>query len=304
MKTLKLLLFFVFIINNTIFSQNQSSSTPDLISFSNIRLRNSFESSQNLSPKPAELVITLPKNEKEHFLINAAFGYNFNLSRGEAKNNSLLLIISPFIEYHRNNLIEKEQNSFQAGVFLDWITQNVFTRKYTPVINAKFNYNNDVYNRNKSFFFSGYLSFVFNSKNIYKYFLPQSKLPEIGKLISYNYYPQIGIEYDNKIWVKGIDTKGFNSAAMGRILFNIYPLFENLSKKLEFQIDYSYRYNFFHNSNIYSKYLKILIFSINFIIFDDEDKSIKIGADYTNGDNPIINIFKQDVWNLTFKIKF
>jgi hypothetical protein len=304
MQIIKTLLIIVIISTcGFLLAQDKKNNNFGIFSPENIQLRNSFQS-QALSSKPAEFIYTFPKDEKEHYLINAALGYRIKRYHNDSCSSNLFdLNISPIIEYHRNNFYKTQQNHIQAGIFIDWQLKDIKTCKFTPFVNSKLSYNYDIYNEIKSLFFSSYFSFEFTNNNFLKYVLPQDEQPDIFKIISYAYSPQIGIEYSNKIDVKEGYTKGSNTAAYGRFLINVYPLYKELSRRLEIQTDYNYRYNFINNSNIYSNHIKLLILSFNFVLVKSDNRMIKLGVDYTKGDDPTSSAYNQDVWNLVFKIK-
>ena len=71
--------------------------------FEQITLRKSFQS-KNDKAESAIVTFSKPKDKAESWLLNAAIGINI------LPNTAEVLTLSPYIEYHRNSLIDKEQN--------------------------------------------------------------------------------------------------------------------------------------------------------------------------------------------------
>ncbi|TYP99232.1 hypothetical protein C7447_102554 [Tenacibaculum adriaticum] len=271
--------------------------------FNQITLRKSFQS-KNDKAEPAIITYSKPKNKNESWLLNAAIGINV------LPNTTKALTLSPYIEYHKNTLIDKEQENFQTGLALEWQLRNISTKKWTPVFISSLKYNEDKIKNISSFQGNYYFTPLLKGKaKDPKYFYIPNTVVDFGKLFQFVYSPYIGIENENRFSTEDSSDKGYIYRAYFRITSNIslFPSCEKLKEKFEFNIDWQYRYNIQENVDNLNKFKhKYFTANFNYIFFTTQDgkKSAKIGLDYTNGENPSKNFEEQSFYAVNLKIKF
>lgn len=112
--------------------------------FNGFSLRKSFQS-QSASADPAVITFLNPEGKSSSWLLNAAVGYNI------LENSSSVLELSPYIEYNRNTLIEKEQNNWQLGLSTEWQPLDLLEKGWTPVLIGVVKFYDDQVKGNTSF---------------------------------------------------------------------------------------------------------------------------------------------------------
>jgi hypothetical protein len=288
-----------------VFSSNTSNKSDSInvlpFHIENIRIRKSFDCSDDFT-KPAVLIIAIPKEDKNTFLVDAALGLDFDISNNIKNSYIFSFIISPIVEYHLNNTTKNKQNILQLGAFIDWQLFSVINIGYTPISNTKINYNIDLEKETSSISLSEYFTFQFDNHNTFKYFLPQRRYFK-NNIISYDYSPSLGLEYNNKISVKTEEKKGPYLNLYSRILLNLYPLGNFFSNRIEVQSDFIYRYYTIDVNQNNGRYKKLFVQSFNFYIYKTVKSAVELGIDYTYGDDPSKSLYYQDIWNFVLKIK-
>ncbi|QNN43893.1 hypothetical protein [Pedobacter roseus] len=265
-------------------------------------LRQSFQS-KNDQAEPAVLSFTKPKDKSASWLVNAAIGYDF------LKESKSVLSLSPYFEFHRNTLIDKIQNNWQAGISSEWQSRDLSQKKWSPIFITAFKYNEDNIKKNTSFQGNLYFTPVFKGKaKDPKYFWIPNNTSDFGNVFQFLYSPYIGLENENRIETKDENSAGSIYRALFRVtsIISLLPKDENLREKFEFNFDWQYRYDL--NENIIELTQtehNFITTSFNYTFFRSEDgkKTSKIGIDYTNGENPAKNFEKQSFYALSLKVK-
>lgn len=297
MRFLGLLFVFSFSILSA-YTQNIDKS----IDFINrITLRKSFQSI-NVSAQPAVITYTKAKNKDASWLLNAAIGYDLF---PKSKKN---LTFSLFFEYHKNTLVDKEQENLQSGFSFEW--QVLENPKWTPVLISSVNYNKDQIKDISSIQGNLYATPIFLLGVGYnpKYFWRPNTYVKFNDNIKFIYSPYIGLEHENRFSA----SEELNEGQIYRIYFRVYSNFsffqsnDKLKDKFEIDIDWQYRNNFKENvSSLTKSTHKYFSASFNYIFFsaNDGNKNAKIGIDYVNGENPINNFEEQSFYAVSLKIK-
>lgn len=265
-------------------------------------LRQSFQS-KNDKAEPAVFTFTKPKDKDESWLLNAAIGYNL------LKSSNSILTLDPYFEYHKNTLIDKVQDNWQAGISSEWQSRDLSQKKWSPIFITALKYNEDKIKNNTSFQGNIYFTPLFKGKaKDPKYFWIPNNASDFGKVFQFSYSPYIGLENENRLKTEEDSSAGNIYRALFRVTstVSLFPKNEKLKGKFEFNIDWQYRNNFSESVKDLTKTEhKYLTTSFNYTFFsvDDGKKSAKIGLDYTNGENPTKSFEQQSFYAISLKIK-
>ena len=281
----------------TIHGQDQARSV-----FDRIALRRYYQC-QNSQAAPAVITYYNPKNNDASWMLSAALGINV------LPDTDVVISLSPYLEYHRNTLIDREQDNFQAGLALEWQMRDMFEKKWSPILISSVKYNQDNENRVTSFMGNYYVTFLFKGKAMNpKYFwLPNTRV-NFGKAFQFVYTPYIGLENENRSAVDITADEGSIYRAYFRVTSNIrlFPKHETLADRIEFNIDWQYRYNLSETvDNLITSDHQYFSASFDYLFYTSEDgrKVVKIGFDYTNGDDPSKNFEDQSFYALSLKVR-
>ncbi|EZH75040.1 hypothetical protein ATO12_09950 [Aquimarina atlantica] len=268
-----------------------------------ITLRKSFQS-KNDKAKSANFTYTNPKNKSESWLLNAAIGVNVLNDSNE------VVTLSPYIEYHKNTLVDKEQDNWQTGLALEWQTRDISIKKWTPILISSLKYNEDEVKDISSFQGNLYVTAIAKGKaKKAKFFYIPNTIVDIGRIFQFVYSPYIGLENENRISAEEILSEGNIYRALLRLTSNIslFPSCDNWKDKFEFNIDWQYRYILSEDVDNFDKEQhNFFTASFNYMFFsiDDGKKTAKIGIDYTDGEDPTKNFEEQSFYAVSLKVKF
>ena len=265
-------------------------------------LRQSFQS-KNDKAEAAVFTFAKPKHKEDSWLLNAAIGYNL------LKYNESTLTLDPYLEYHKNTLIDKVQDNWQFGISSEWQSRDLSQKKWSPIFITAIKYNDDKVKKNTSFQGNIYFTPLFKGKaKDPKYCWIPNNTSDFGKVLQFSYSPYIGLENENRLKTE----KDSSAGNIYRVLFRItstislFPKSEKLKGKFEYNIDWQYRNNFSENvDDLINIEQKFLVSSFNYTFFsvDEGKKSAKIGFDYTNGENPTKNFEQQSFYAISLKVK-
>lgn len=270
--------------------------------YTNISLRESFNSKSDKA-KPASITYTNPEDGDESWLINIALGYDLTPESEE------IIIVNPYIEYHRNSLVEKEQYNWEAGVFAEWQTQDIFVKKWSPVLIGAVRYNDDRIGNVQSLMSNLYFTPLFRGKGMKaEYFWLPNTTVKLGKAFRFVYTPYLGVETENRIQTdnstaSGSIYRGYFSISSSVVFF---PEHEVLKDRLEIDLDWQYRYILSENIDALTQNdYRYLNLSFNYILYraSDGKKIVKLGFDYTTGENPARNFQEQTFYALSLKVR-
>ena len=270
--------------------------------FSGFSLRKSFQS-KSAAADPAVITFLKPEGKASSWLLNAAIGYNV------LQNSSAVLELSPYVEYNRNTLIEKEQNNWQLGLSSEWQPLDIFEKGWTPVLIGVIKFYDDQVHNNTSFQGNYYFTPVFKGRGLEgKYFWIPNNVSNFGNIIQFSYSPYLGFEQENRINTAEEASKGSIYRVMLRVTtkISLFPLNAALREKFELTTDYQFRSNLSESvDNIETSHYNYFTAGANFLLFSFENgkRVAKIGFDYTNGENPNNNFEKQAFYALSLKLK-
>lgn len=266
-----------------------------------IKIRQSFQSADS-KPEPAAFTYTKPKDGKESYLVDAALGLKL-INRSN-------LGFNVFGEYHRNTLIDKEQNVFQTGLSLEWFTNKNFTvnnepkNNKTSILNFNAKYSNNYIDKTQSIQFTGEITPLFSmTSSRAKLPLPNSN-NSIGKIFDFQYFPSLGFENQYNFQAKSDSSIGNILRGVAKFYLGIKPLPALLNSKLELFGDFTERYNFINSTkNMGFTENGLIQVGLNFIIFDDGKKYAKIGGSFNKGSNPGAGLINQEFYIVSLKVK-
>lgn len=270
--------------------------------FSVFSLRKSFQSKTTASD-PALITFLKPEGKSSSWLLNAAIGYNV------LQNSSAVLELSPYVEYNRNTLIDKEQNNWQLGLSSEWQPLDILEKGWTPVLIGVIKFYDDQVKNNTSFQGNLYFTPVFKPRDFqWQYFWIPNNVSNFGRFIQFSYSPYLGFEQENRINTAEEESQGSIYRVMLRVTtkISLFPLNEALREKFELTTDYQFRSNLSESvDNIETTHYNYFTAGANFLLFSLENgrRVAKIGMDYTNGENPINNFEKQAFYALSLKLK-
>lgn len=273
-----------------------------------LTLRQSFQSKNELA-EPAVISFSKAQGKSASWLLNAAIGYNFeNLTKNS---NNGIFIISPYFEYHKNTIVDKEQDNWQAGVSAEWQIRSIGVEwaKWSPMFIIAAKYNDDIVKKNNSFQGNLYFTPIFRGKGQDpKYFWIPNISSKFGKKIQFTYSPYVGFENENRINTSELSEKGDIYRVYFRVVASIlfYPNPKNRNKGFEVNGDWQYRNNFSENvQNLTTREHIYFTSGLNYIFYSGNDgsRNAKVGIDYVNGENPTKNFEKQSFYAISLKVK-
>ena len=264
------------------------------------KLRQSFQS-EDTKPEPAAITFTKPKSAKGSFLIDAALGL-----RLAGKDN---LSFSAFGEYHRNTLIDAQQNVIQSGLAVEWYTNKTFNvddqrkNSHTAIINLNAKYSKDVIAKAHSLQFTGEVTPLFLRGSNTKAFLPNDDHNHIGKAFDLLYCPAIGFEDQYTFQAVNDSAKGNAFRGVAKLYIGIRPLPDILKSKIELFGDFAERYDFINSTKYTERNHTLIKTGINYILFEANNKFAKIGASFNKGSNPAEGLQDQEYYLISLKVK-
>jgi hypothetical protein len=268
----------------------QSSPVNSKNFFHNLKVSKGFQSQDDKS-EPAVFSITLPAKGENSYLVNTGIAYDL-VRITHAGTDNVKTTFSPFVEYNRNTLIDKEQNSYTVG-----IANNYILGKYTAAqrkVRYFFLDNALSYQRNRadtthSLIITSYATMVRSGisdaiwlqtpKTVYKglsYFLSVSAGPE------YQY------RFEGPDSLKG---------GIGRIFYTVEGrLLQKLHGELgdpfvELRISNTGRYDVLNSSDTKEGYLPLFVPEL--LIYPSLTYNFSIGFSYNAGSDPIAGLRDQ-----------
>lgn len=284
------------VLNVETFKTKKKTAMRDF--FERLSLRQSFQST-NDKAKDAFVNLVYPKDSVSSQNFSFALGVNMLRKKSPAT-------LQPFIEWQKNTLIAKKQNTFQAGFTFQTPLWPVLDPKkdWTIFLVSTANYKNDNVKSTEGSQVSAYFTPVFNGKNDVFYFLPDADMKNEAIKVNYNLYA--GLEFEDRARVSVAEQKGTVWRGYLRITGKIYPLPELLDERLEIVPDYVYRNAFSKGTSAEEKVNKLWTLSFNLVLLKKTKSGIadvKIGFDHVHGTDPTVGFEKQQVNTLTLKVK-
>lgn len=272
-----------------------SAMAQDKTLIKNLQLRSSFDESAK-KPSPAQFVFTIPKGKDNSWLVDAGLAYKV------AATTTFTSKITA--EYHKNTLIDKEQENFSGGYSGVWLQKGVDLQQ---IVTTGAKYVHDWEESSHSLAVTGNYSLFKATKGF------RINAPGYSKdnAISYLLTPYVGFEYQQIMQTKtGTQTGGLmrgiaNLSASFAFNRPIDPTDVKAPKKfLEFSADYTGRYAFINGTGNGEKDTFMLKAGASIYLIDDGDTQVSMGAKFNNGSNPLQGLKKQRFWQFSLNVQF
>ena len=270
--------------------------------FDKLTIRKSFDS-KNDKAEAAIFTYTHPKENPESWLLDVALGYDLTTTCKE------ILTIDPFFEIHRNTLTDKKQYTYQSGLSLEWQIKNMVNKKWSPILIFTPKYSSDQLKMSDSFKSNLYFTPLFKGRGLKaKWFWMPSISTNVGNIFQFSYTPYVGFENENNLKSNNDSLKGSSYRFIFKITstLSLFPKSSKLKEKFDFTFDWQYRNTLANNILVNNKNeLHYFSTGFNYTIYNTEKlkKFVKIGIDYTNGENPDKDFKEQSYYALSIKVK-
>jgi len=305
-----------------------------------VTVRKAYESGTADDYQPALISLTLPKESKNSFLINAGIGYGFD------RNEKLHSDFTGFFVYNRNTLTDIQQKNYKLGV-----SSNHSFDLHSKALLAIFGtstlqYLHDYINSGHSLIVTSYWQPVYKSTNK----VHIGGYTASDHAVNYFLNPQVGLEHQQIISAngparKGFDLRGYFNAG-GSLIFkrktyySTADLREDLSDRLlrqhswenrsardlrdtislevpdnrkqlmekrywtklvECNISYAGRLSLIDHHADFENYIPLFAASVT--VYPVRTDNFSFSFSYNNGANPIDGTVKQTYWLLSLNFK-
>lgn len=300
MKKITIILFLLLLQIANAQNQNSVKSSEDALKvndtlqeeksfWDDIEIAESMETSDQRGD-PAQIQFTFPKDKSESYLINLGLAYRLP-SAGN-------LISKIKTEFHKNSLLEKEQENFEIGYqgqlgfrFIEGTGFLIFDPKYVyDGVNNKSSVASNI-----SFTFKNYESpspFKFNTNNYY-----------LSERINFIPSLYVGFQLQNSFKAKLEENEGFIMRPYFSGSFSFY-----LNKKdkptegiLKLTALYTGRKDAINNTDVDEGYTGLLKTGVEVFLINAPIR-ISIGASFNKGSDPMKGLAKQEYWLLSLNV--
>ena len=253
--------------------------------------------------KPASITVTAPAEGRTVF--QADVGLEIDGYRGTRAT------VSPFAEFHRNDSIDKEQNSVKSGLKFQWQLLTTGSagggRRQSPILVGSTNYKRDRVDMTHSWQDAVAYTHLFTGAR--KFPMPNLPFRFGGQnpSIEIVYSPYLGVEHERILEATGEATEGTIVRSFAQADLAVYPAPLALRHRLEIGLGYTYRYDIKDSTGESDSSHPLFRFGTTFYFFNDEanTRSLGFGVGYVNGDDPDKGFAEQEYWeaSLKFRIK-
>lgn len=280
----------------------QSDFEKELIK--DVQLRQTFQTTDG-KYAPAQFQLTFPNDAKASYLIDAGLAVKLNF----LKLHSITSYVTA--EYHRNTLINEQQNNYQFGYHLRWFERaDNLSKLFRNVITGNLKYVRDqvdltnalaatanwtLYSKRRTGLQLNRPGYMSGSGNPYRY--------------TYNLTPYAGAEY-----VQTLNHTENNVGTAVRVVGNVSGAFainkpyntangiRQPQKSLELFADFTTRYAVINKIND-ERYTRLLRSGINYYFIDIEKLSVSLGGNYNLGSDPLNGLKNQQYWQIALQIQ-
>lgn len=207
---------------------------------------------------------------------------------------SSIFIVSPKVEYHKDNTPEKEKDNFVSGVNIElipWPITNPASYQVRPVVTGAFDYKRDFVLESGTAGLKFYLSGKSNRD-----LLPGGNTRNKAHALNLRYYLYTGYEH-----YFGLDSLHNESNYwVNRLFVDLWPIGVFTKNYLQITIDGTWRVAL--NDELYNKgNLTYITIGANF--YPTGNDGLGIGVDYSEGDDPNNSFADVKKISLGLKIK-
>ena len=262
-----------------------------------VQLRNTFDESGK-KPSAAQLLFTFPGGDKaKSWLVDAGLAYTFK------QTSTFTGKITT--EFHKNNLIDKQQENLSGGFSGVWLQKDV---KLQQLVTTGVKYVRDWQNQTHALAVIGNYSFVKTTPGGLRLNAPGYLC---DNRLTYLLTPYAGFEYQQIIQTKtGMQTGAIlrgivnASAAFAINRPNTGPGIVAPHKFIEAVIDYTGRYAAVNKTGNGEDNTFMLKAGANLYLIDDNDTQVSLGVKLNNGSNPLQGLKSQRFWQLSLNVQF
>ncbi|MEO7216308.1 hypothetical protein [Mucilaginibacter sp.] len=291
------------------FGQTPGAESTASPFFSNLQIRKSFEAADVLQ-KPVQLLYTAPHDGKNSWLADAGIG----ITLGKLSTGTFTSKLTA--EYHRNTLIDAEQNNFQAGYNFNIFGGNGdgVNSFYTTAITGTTKYVRDKIKDDHSFVatlnLTPYLSGAQSAAGQYGFNLGRPGYTK-GLKNTYQVGPAFEVQYQQIL--------SSASGIKGGIIRPLVDLFAAISinqvpvagapivapkKIIEFSFDYINRYAVANSTGNSEGFTKLFKGGVDYYIaFREGGPQASLGLSYNVGSDPLEGLKNQRFWEFTLQFK-
>ncbi|RLJ73679.1 hypothetical protein [Pedobacter alluvionis] len=259
-----------------------------------ISIRNTFDEDVS-KVTPAQFMFTIPRSGEKSYLVDGGIAYTL----GYLKNYTAKAIV----EYHKNTMIEKEQDNFSVGY------SGLYYTTIHP-INVMLTHNltfvDDGRKSDRSIVFVGNLS-PYSTKRKIRFNAPGNfGDSRFGYLLT----PNIGTEIQQVLKSLLPEREGtiFRGTAdfSGAISFlqkNPDPINTIAPRILQLSFSYTLRRAFSDNTSVGERKTELLKAGADFFILDKTTKQVSLGLAFKKGSNPLKGLDSQQYWQFSVNVQ-
>ena len=265
-------------------------------------------SSKKGARKPASFSLLMPGDTTPSVSIKTAMKFDLGF-----KGLGRKVDLGPYVEYRRHTNIKKPQNVFMLGLAMDWKTREEVAndekaKPWGAVVVLSFNYKNDFIRHTKSVQTNVLFTPVAQGRGgiLQKLFLPNVPT-NFGTFMEFSYSPYIGIEHEGVLSAQAENLEGSVFRAVTKVRAELLPLPDQLSRKLELNVEYSYVYDLKNDAdpNRLTTGHRMVKADMNaWLVRTPNGRMAGVSLAYVNGENPSIGFSNQRLVQMTFAAKF
>lgn len=240
---------------------------------------------------PALLQMTVPRGERASILLQA--GVSVDLIE------TPLLEVYPFVEYHRNTEVKREQDVLRGGGVAEWqvlpIGRNLGT--HSPLLFGQLNAKRDDARETEAVQASLLYTHLFAGKGRVIPF-PNTFHDRGG--LRFFYAPQVGVEYES---ARANDSTDAVTRGVGEVFVAVYPFFRRWGERVETTVQYSFRRDLGDFGGSSDRTHHFVATGLNLNLLDRGMMRAGIGAEYVWGENPALGFESEEYLQVGFTFR-
>jgi hypothetical protein len=258
---------------------------------------------KNVQDKPARIQYSNPSGEKATAAIDA--GVSITAIAPFSNNDSVNWEFSAGSEYHRNDAPKNKNDSLIAGLVA---TANIALSYYPDsapgapripdsVLYPSFalKYKDDKVKDTQSAVPSFTITGLYEPLKI--------GYPIGGDLLTVVWQPTVGTELE-KVYEASSGPTGYVARATTKVEVSAYPLITKLDARLELTASQSTWFDYSESGSIDSGTDTHRLTTLGAMWWFNTDKHFGLGLDYSNGEDPSVGKPEQELFQLSFLVKF
>lgn len=250
---------------------------------------------KNVASKPAQLQVTMPKDQDRSYAVDFGLGYTHTTSKTERRQTDLTL----GAEYHRNTLADKKQDTTLVSLALEKQLGNFVPDKgtpddtvYFPTLAAK--YKKDRIKGTQSIM--PILSATLASKPL--------RIGTVnGSSVGWIWQPTLGTEWERVYRAANNAPTGSTGRLWGSLDLDVFPLFRRSGSQLDLALTGRIWYDASQSRALDTGRDRHYLRKATLTYFIDKDQHFGIGLDRVSGENPSEGQPNQHYTQLSLKLK-